>query len=209
MCGGGMGVIKRTHGRHRVGFYGCLAYQKRGTTVCANNLLVRMENIDTAVLGTIGGDVLKPKIIDAVIAGVKDAMKPANITRETAKRKREIASLEQEIGRLTEAIALSSTPVPTLLEALQTRQRRRDELIGMVESRAPGGTQRDVRAIETAVRDKLVRVAFAVDASDAGRAPAAARDPRRADQVHARREDVSLSWEGGTREIAGRCSYQR
>jgi hypothetical protein len=45
-----------------------------------------MENIDTAVLGTIGGDVLKPKIIDAVIAGVKDAMKPANITRETAKR---------------------------------------------------------------------------------------------------------------------------
>jgi len=86
MCGGGMGVIKRTHGRHRVGFYGCLAYQKRGTTVCTNNLLVRMENIDTAVLGTIGGDVLKPKIIDAVIAGVKDAMKPANITRETAKR---------------------------------------------------------------------------------------------------------------------------
>jgi hypothetical protein len=51
-----------------------------------------MENIDRAVLATIGGDVLKPKIIDAVIAGVKDAMEPANITRETAKRKREIAS---------------------------------------------------------------------------------------------------------------------
>jgi len=122
-----MGVIKRTHGRHRVGFYGCLAFQKRAATVCANNLVIRMESIDKAVLATIGGDVLKPKIIDAVIAGVKDAMKPANITRENATRKREIASLEQEIGRLTEAIASSSTPVPTLLEALQTRQRRRDD----------------------------------------------------------------------------------
>jgi len=95
--------------------------------VCANNLVIRMESIDKAVLATIGGDVLKPKIIDAVIAGVKDAMKPANITRENATRKREIASLEQEIDRMTEAIASSSTPVPTLLEALQTRQRRRDD----------------------------------------------------------------------------------
>jgi hypothetical protein len=41
-------------------------------------------------------------------------MKPANITRETANRRREIASLDQEIGRLTEAIAPSSAPVPTL-----------------------------------------------------------------------------------------------
>ena len=155
VCGGGMGVIKRTHGRHRVAFYGCLAFQKRGETVCANNLVVRMENIDKAVLATIGGDVLKPKVIEAVIAGVKEAMKPAAITRETTKRTREIASLEQEIGRLTEAIASSSTSVPTLLEALQTRQRRRDELIGILESGALVGTQRDVRAIETAAREKL------------------------------------------------------
>jgi hypothetical protein len=66
---------KRGHGRRRVGFYGCLAYQKRGTTVCANNLVVRMDRIDEAVLTPIGGDVLKPKIITAVIAGVRAAMK--------------------------------------------------------------------------------------------------------------------------------------
>ena len=139
MCGGRMGVIKRTHGKRCVEFHGYTAYQKRGTTVCANNLLIRMESIDTAVLATISGDVLKPKIIDAVIAGVKDAVKPANITRETAKRKREIASLEQEIGRLTEAIARSSTPVPTLLEALQTRQRRSDRDRGINRTYVPEG----------------------------------------------------------------------
>ena len=56
---------------------------------------------------------------------------------------------------LPEAIASSSTPVATLLEALQTRQRRRDELIGIMESIAPTGHKADVRAIEMAVRDKL------------------------------------------------------
>jgi seryl-tRNA(Sec) selenium transferase len=112
-----MGVIKRTHGRHRVPFYGCIAYQKRGTTVCANNLAIRMEHIDEAVLTTIGGEVLSPTIIKAVIAGVNDAMKPANIDRETARRQRKMATLDQEIGRLTEAIAAAATSLPTLLVA--------------------------------------------------------------------------------------------
>jgi hypothetical protein len=39
------------------------------------------------------------------------------------------------------------------LTALQTRQRRRDELIGIVKSVA--AKRADVRAIETVVRDKL------------------------------------------------------
>jgi len=68
MCGGAMGAIKREHGRRRVAFDGCLAYQNLGTTVCANNLVVQMDRIDEAVLTTIGGDVLKPKIIPAAIA---------------------------------------------------------------------------------------------------------------------------------------------
>ena len=53
-------------------------------------------------------------------------MKPATTVRETALRRREIATLDKEIARVTEAIASASTPVATLLDALQTRQRRRD-----------------------------------------------------------------------------------
>jgi DNA invertase Pin-like site-specific DNA recombinase len=155
VCGGGMGVIKRTHGRHRIGFYGCIAYQKRGMTVCANNLVIRMDRVDEAVLTTIGSDVLKPAVINAVMSGVKEAMKPANISRDETRRKREIAILDDEIGRLTEAIASSSTSLPTLLEAVQTRQRRRDELIVRLETMAATATQRDVKAIDDAVRSKL------------------------------------------------------
>ena len=55
-------------------------YPKRATTVCANNLVIRMEHIDDAVLTTIGGEVLSPKIIKAVIAGVNDAIKRPTLT---------------------------------------------------------------------------------------------------------------------------------
>jgi len=79
---------------------------------------------------------------ETVIAGVKQAMKPANVEREPARRRSEIATLDQEIGRLTEAIAVSSTPLPTLLEALQARQRRRDELIVVEAWRSAAAARR-------------------------------------------------------------------
>jgi site-specific DNA recombinase len=124
VCGGGLGVITRDggKGRPRTAFYGCVAYQKGRTTVCRNNLVVRMENVDAAVLETLAGKVLRPQVIDAVIAGVKRAMKPASITGDIQRRRAEVSTLEKEIGRLTEAIAASATTLPTLLEALQTRQ---------------------------------------------------------------------------------------
>jgi hypothetical protein len=81
-----------------------------------------MENVDAAVLETLAGKVLRPQVIDAVIAGVKRAMKPASITGDIQRRRAEVSTLEKEIGRLTEAIAASATTLPTLLEALQTRQ---------------------------------------------------------------------------------------
>jgi hypothetical protein len=99
--------------------------------------------------------VLKPAVLNAVMAGVKEAMKPATISRETARRERELSTVDQEIARLTEAIATASTPLPTLLEALQARQRRRDDLIGLMESIAPARRQTDVNAIDDQVRSKL------------------------------------------------------
>ena len=98
---------------------------------------------------------MDPSIVDAVIARVTDAMKPVNLTCETAKRQSEIATLDREIGRLTEAIASSVTPVPTLLQALQTRQDRRDELGRVVETVTSTVKEWDVQAIEAAARKKL------------------------------------------------------
>src|ERR1700688_1128764 len=41
ICGGGLGVTSRSHGRERAFFYACTAYHKRGTTVCGNSLANR------------------------------------------------------------------------------------------------------------------------------------------------------------------------
>ena len=98
---------------------------------------------------------MKPAIIEAVIAGVLDAMKPAAVSRESKRRQAELAAIDREIARLTEAIATTTTDLPTLLEALQTRQRRRDDLMRLSRQDAPDVTRIDRRAIVAAAREKL------------------------------------------------------
>jgi hypothetical protein len=154
VCGGGIGAMTRSHGKKaRVPFYGCVVYQKRGTTVCPNGLVVPMERINEAVLASLGGDVLKPAIVEAVIAGVKAALRPRE--DHARLRRSELAAVKVEIARLTEAIATTRTSVPSLLEALEARQRRHDELVGLVDVDAPKRHQFDAVGIETAVRQKL------------------------------------------------------
>jgi DNA invertase Pin-like site-specific DNA recombinase len=68
--------------------------------------------------------------------GVTEAMRPANINRGIDRRRSEIASLDQEIGRLTEAVASSSTPIPTLVEALQARHEFRHRRNGVIHGHA-------------------------------------------------------------------------
>ena len=71
------------------------------------------------------------------------------------RRRSELATLDQEIRRLTDAIASSGTSLPTLLEALQTRQRRGDEVGSLVEQAVCTVKQWDVAGVEIAVRQKL------------------------------------------------------
>jgi hypothetical protein len=57
------------------------AYHKRGTSVCGNGLAMRIERIDDAVLGTLGGDVLRPEVVMAILDGVVEAMSPTTCAR--------------------------------------------------------------------------------------------------------------------------------
>jgi hypothetical protein len=57
------------------------------------------------VLGTIGGEVLRPAVADAVVAGVLKALQPTAPRRNADRHRREIASLDAEIARLADAIA--------------------------------------------------------------------------------------------------------
>lgn len=73
LCGGSLAALGRDHGQERVFFYGCLAHRKRGPRICGNDLELRVANIDEAVLRRLGGDVLRPAVVQAMIDGVFDA----------------------------------------------------------------------------------------------------------------------------------------
>ena len=90
-CGGGIGAVSRQHGGRRVYLYECTAYHKRGTSVCGNGLAQRIEIVDESVLRTLGGDVLRPKVVDAVLDGVLEAVQPDTMQPGLTSLRRELA----------------------------------------------------------------------------------------------------------------------
>ena len=54
----------------------CSAHHKRGKAVCAHGFVMRANRIDDAVLRPLGGDVLRPAVVEAVIEGAVQAPAP-------------------------------------------------------------------------------------------------------------------------------------
>ena len=77
-CGGSFCPLSRKSAHERTFVYGCSAYHKRGQAVCANGLVMRKGCIDEAVPQALGGNVLRPAIVDAIVDGVLAAMAPAS-----------------------------------------------------------------------------------------------------------------------------------
>jgi hypothetical protein len=147
----------RAHGDDALArqIYSCLAYHKRGTVICGNNLALPVDRVDDAVLSAIGDDVLRPAVVQAVIDGVLDAFAPAAVSEQLEELRTEAAALDRELARLTDAIARGGN-LDTLLAALQTRQARRGELATMMAVGEAVDVERfDRKAIEARVRDRV------------------------------------------------------
>ncbi len=128
-CGGSLHVRGRDHGKQRAYFYGCTSYHLRGRTVCGNNLEAPMGIADRAVLSSIEHDLLRPEVIELAIAKAAERLRPDSnhleVQRETLKG--ELAKVEEELERLTTAIA-SGGDLPALLQGVKDRERRRAEV---------------------------------------------------------------------------------
>jgi site-specific DNA recombinase len=155
-CGGALGVVSRRQtGPARRFAYGCLVYNKRGANVCGNRLTIPIERVDAAVLSTLAGSVLKPAIVEAVIAGVLEALEPQSQAEAAKSYRDELKRVEGELTRLAEAIAAGG-PMTSLLAAVQARQVRRDELLSAIAAAESANyTRIDRRAIAEHVRAKL------------------------------------------------------
>ena len=94
VCGASFYPLSRSHGKQRAYFYGCSAHHKRGSAVCGNNLVQRMEKIDDAVLRAIGGDVLRPAVIMAVVEGVIAELSPVSRKRTIDRQRKDLVQID-------------------------------------------------------------------------------------------------------------------
>jgi hypothetical protein len=123
-----MFVHTRSHGRHRVAFYGCSGYHKRGRTVCSNVREVPMAAANEALLAQMESAVLQPDIVQNARHVALERLRPTLEARlrTRAPLERE-AAVQTEIDRLVAAVA-GGGMLNGLLEGLQAREARRADL---------------------------------------------------------------------------------
>ncbi len=157
-CGGSLHVRSRDHGKRRPSFYVCTSYRLRGRTVCKNNLEAPMGVMNQAVLDTLEQDLLRPEVIERAIAKAVERLRPdqSQLDVQRGKMKADLAQVEEELARLTTAIA-SGGDLPSLLQGIKDRERRRAHLreqLAALES-CEQVSQFDFRQIEQELRARL------------------------------------------------------
>ena len=104
----------------------------------------------------LGGGVLRPVVVMAVIDGVLDAMRPGG-SGDLERLRAELRQVEREIERLTQAIVAGGS-LESLVGALKGKEARRSELATLIAAREAVSVRRfDRRAIDRDVRDSLAR----------------------------------------------------
>ncbi len=132
VCGGGFASHTRDHGSRRGYFYGCITHWKRGA--CRNAMLAPMAGLDAEVLATLQDDILRPTVIEQVLAIALEERSPKRQSQALATLERELTTVRAECERLAEAIGRGG-PLDALLERLRGRQARRQELEALLAGR--------------------------------------------------------------------------
>ena len=107
------------------------------------------------VKNALGGDVLRPPVVMAVLDGVMGAMSPRTLAHDLDELRTELTAFKREIARLTNAIAAGGELVP-LLAAVKVRQGRREELTAALTARESFDVRRfDRKALEAKVHEHV------------------------------------------------------
>ena len=129
MCGGGVIVRSRSHGRKRAQFYACSSYHQRGRAVCTNNLEVPVADVDRVVIRAFEQQVLRPDLAERALTLALSQLAPTfqSAEQDMATLTSGIGRLDAEIARLTGAIA-DGGDVPSLVAGVKERETQRGDL---------------------------------------------------------------------------------
>ena len=156
--GGSLTPRSRAHGRHRAFFYACMSYVGGGHRRCANDLHLPMEATNRAVWETLKRDLFQPEVLLYAVekAVAKAQASDASDSGEAAALHEQLHTVEQELARLSIAIAMGGE-MSTLLAAIQEREQRRAHLQQAVTAKETAQSlgRLDLRLLERELKAKI------------------------------------------------------
>jgi hypothetical protein len=154
ICGQAMIVRSRSHGRKRAYFYACIRFHKRGPEACGNHMDMPLKVLDESVIAAIGEDVLDADAIEQAVRKAIDLLAPGARKAEAERLRGELATLDAEMERLTNAIAGGGDP-EILNAAIRQRQTKRTELEAKLATAEHLAVTVDVKAIRAKVISRM------------------------------------------------------
>ena len=159
VCGGPMMVAHSRQGKTTIKAYACSYHRDRGNAVCENKLRRPMEEIDTAVASWLKENVLTEEIVIATLREVRNRLaKRADAGEsELPELRKEAVSLEKQLSRLADALAVTDDSPETIVKAINEREKRLRSLQARMDSMkaAPSVIDMEVRRLEKEARNRL------------------------------------------------------
>lgn len=179
-CGGPIHATNSKRGQRIVKVYHCGWNRTRGHKVCPVTVRRPVEDIDRLVLGWIQLNVMKPSVVEAVLAGVRarlEADDEPGEAPELADARAALARVELEVRRFTAALAASDDAPGAIVAAISEREKAarglRDRIAALEAVRPP--PRLPWAAVEAELRAEVGDVARLFDGSPAGGRKALAR----------------------------------
>ena len=161
LCGGGLEVRSRAHGtgraRHRVFFYACSTYHRRGSAVCPNKMEMPLQAADDAILSAFETELLDPGIIEEAMrrAIARAKGQPANQDEQLRRLMERGEQIAGELERLTAAV-VAGGEASTLVQAMRTREAELKSVrASIARLEQPPRVQRSDREAAQLLRAKL------------------------------------------------------
>jgi site-specific DNA recombinase len=136
-CGGKLRAVHRTGKRfagRTVVSYECWNYRDKGPSVCGMKSRLPVDEIDQGVIHALSDGVLTPELLEQVLQfGFEKASQQTGGAAEERERVlRELAKVEGELRKLTDALAAGAA-VASVLDAIKARESAKRDLQARLE----------------------------------------------------------------------------
>ena len=112
-----------------------------------------MDEINHEVLATLAADILNPAHVEEIIAAAREIHEASSGANRPEELQREVAAVDREIARWTDAIAAGADQIPEVVNRLRAADNKRRELLALVEDGRSTGRRPAWREVERRMRD--------------------------------------------------------